>query len=74
LQPGDTVRLTLFRRDDLREIEVVAAGRPRGKWKLARVAEASDAQRAAYESWLKQPWPAKTEKTDEAKEDAEEQP
>jgi predicted metalloprotease with PDZ domain len=63
LNPGDPVRLTLFRRDELREVEFVAAGRPRGAWKLSRLAEPTRAQREAYQSWLKQPWPGSADES-----------
>ena len=68
LQPGDSVRLSLFRREDLREIEFIAGGKPRGAWKLSRVSDPTDGQRTAYESWLKQPWPAPAAKPDPATE------
>jgi predicted metalloprotease with PDZ domain len=55
-EPGDTVRLTIFRRDELRTIDVVLAGRPDGTWKLTRTKEPTAAQEAAYASWLGQAW------------------
>ncbi len=59
LRPGETVRLTLFRYDVLREIAFEAMERPKEKWSLTRVEEPSDMQRAVYESWLGKEWPAR---------------
>lgn len=57
-KPGQVIKLTLFRYDQLREIEFPAAGRFEGKWTLRRVKHPSDQQKAVYESWLGQKWPA----------------
>lgn len=57
-KPGDTVTLTLFRYDHVREIELKAAGRFEGKWTLRRVKSPTDQQTAVYQAWLGQPWPA----------------
>lgn len=57
LAPGDLVKVTLFRYDALREVMVTAAARPDATWTVRRVKDPTDAQRTAYESWLKQPWP-----------------
>jgi predicted metalloprotease with PDZ domain len=59
LAPGDTVRLHLLRRDELRVVDLVLAGVPDGSWKLERVEDPTDAQRAAYASWLGSEWPGK---------------
>lgn len=58
LAPGDRVRLAVFRYDVLREIEVVCGSKSSGRLKLRRVSDPTDAQRAEYESWLRQPWPS----------------
>ncbi len=63
LEPGDTVTLHLFRRDELLVLEVVLGGVPAAKWTVRRVKEPTGAQKAAYEAWLGQPWPEK--KTEE---------
>lgn len=52
LEPGAPVRLTLFRRDRLREIEVVPAGEPDASWTIREVEEPTEAQLAAREAWL----------------------
>ena len=69
-EPGDEIRLTLFRRDDLRELSITLTSKPDGKWTLRRVKEPTDPQVAAYESWLGQTWPKKKNEQDE-KEPAE---
>lgn len=56
LQPGESIRLTYFRRDDLREIAIRLAAVPDGSWKLRKVKNPTDAQKAAYETWLGQEW------------------
>ena len=62
LKPGDAVRVSFFRYDALRELELKAAAVADAKWTVARVKSPTDDQRAAYESWLGQKWPA--DKTD----------
>lgn len=64
-RPGEVVELHVFRRDALRVIPVTLAGRPDGKFVVRRVSEASDAQRAAYEDWCGQSWPADDESGEE---------
>lgn len=59
LSPGDRVRLTVFRYDVLREIDVVASARSTDRPRLRRVTTPTDSQRAAYENWLGQRWPEK---------------
>lgn len=59
MKPGDEVRLTLLRHDELREVRFKAGEQPDGKWKVRRIKEPTPAQRAAYESWLSEPWDGK---------------
>ncbi|MEM7305362.1 MAG: PDZ domain-containing protein [Planctomycetota bacterium] len=59
LEPGTTVTLHLLRRDELQVVEVELAGVPDGKWKLRRVKEPTDAQKAGYASWIGHDWPEK---------------
>lgn len=57
--PGDLVRITLFRDDDLREVSVRLGD---GSKTLARIAKRKDAspeERALYEAWLGRPWEEK---------------
>ena len=54
--PGDTVRLTVFRRDRLVEVPVTLGQKPADAVWLARVDKPTDAQKAAYQAWLGAPW------------------
>ncbi len=58
IKPAEGVKLTFFRYDRLHELEFKADGRFDGKWTVRRVKEPSDVQKAVYESWLGQKWPA----------------
>lgn len=58
-RPGEVVTLTLFRRDELRTVEVTLGARPPEKLEVLPVAEPTDAQRAHYEAWLGQALPAR---------------
>jgi predicted metalloprotease with PDZ domain len=57
--PGGTVRLTVFRRDELVEVEVPLAPAPDDTVWLEPVAEASPEQRAAFEAWTGARWPGR---------------
>ncbi len=57
-KPGDKVRLTLFRRDELREIEVELGARPADAVFLEKRVDATPSQRALYEAWLGEPFGA----------------
>ena len=57
IKPGEKMTLSYFRNDTLRELEFEVAGKPDAKWTVRRVKEPTDAQKAAYESWLGQKWP-----------------
>lgn len=54
--PGETIRLTFFRRNELREIAICLAAVPDGSWKLRKVKNPTDEQKAAYQNWLGQEW------------------
>ncbi|WNG35437.1 M61 family metallopeptidase [Archangium violaceum] len=54
--PGDTVRLTVFRRDKLIEVPVTLGQKPADAAWLARVDKPTDAQKAAYQAWLGTLW------------------
>ncbi|MET0405567.1 MAG: PDZ domain-containing protein, partial [Cystobacter sp.] len=54
--PGDTVRVTVFRRDRLVEVPVVLGQKPSDALWLARVDKPTDAQKAAYQAWLGTSW------------------
>jgi predicted metalloprotease with PDZ domain len=51
---GDRVALLLFRREELRTIEVELAAGSEDKLTIERVAEPSEIQQQIYESWLDQ--------------------
>jgi predicted metalloprotease with PDZ domain len=57
LEPGDRVRLTLFRNGFLRELPLVVGARENAAWVIRRVEHPTEAQRRVYESWLWNPWP-----------------
>jgi predicted metalloprotease with PDZ domain len=57
LAVGQTLRVTYFRRDALRETTLTVGERPVRDLTLRRVSSPSDAQKAAYESWIGQAWP-----------------
>ena len=56
LKPGDSVRLSVFRYDQLREIEMKADGQADGKWVVRRMKSPTAGQKAVYESWLGAAW------------------
>ena len=71
LAPGESVSITYFRRDQLREARITPLWRPAGEWKLRRVEEPTEAQMAAYRSWIGQPWPGEGDDGSENGDDAD---
>ena len=57
--PGGTLRLTVFRRDELVEVEIPLAPAPDDTAWLEPLADASPEQRAAFEAWTGARWPAR---------------
>ena len=57
LEPGDRVRLTLFRNGFLRELPLVVGARENAAWVIRRLDHPTEAQRRVYEGWLWNPWP-----------------
>ncbi|MFP2908029.1 M61 family metallopeptidase [Pyxidicoccus sp. 3LFB2] len=55
-KPGETVRVTVFRRDRLLELPVVLGQKPADAVWLSRVERPTDEQKAAYQAWLGAPW------------------
>ncbi|MBL9038032.1 MAG: M61 family metallopeptidase [Archangium sp.] len=55
-RPGDTVRVTLFRRDVLVEVNVTLGAKPTDAAYLVRVDKPTDAQKAAYRAWIGSAW------------------
>jgi predicted metalloprotease with PDZ domain len=56
-QPGDRVTLTLFRRDELREVALTLGQRPYNQVTITPRPDATAEQRALYEGWLRASWP-----------------
>lgn len=54
-KPNDTVRVTLFRRDQLMEVTVQLGAKPADAIYLATVENPTSAQRAAYFKWMQAP-------------------
>lgn len=57
--PGGALRLTVFRRDELVEVEVPLGEAPEDTLWLEPAAEATPAQRAAFEAWCGAPFPTR---------------
>ncbi len=55
-RPGDTVKVSVFRRDRLLELPVTVATKPSDGVYLQRVEHPSEAQRQAWQVWLGAPW------------------
>jgi len=55
-RPDETVRITLFRRDQLIEVPVQLGSKPADGVYLARVDNPSPAQRTSYSKWMQAPW------------------
>ena len=51
-KPGDKVKITLFRFDRLREIEIALGGRAAEQYRFTAVPNAGDAQKQLYNGWL----------------------
>ena len=51
-KPGDEVRLTVFRLDELRTITIKLGGRVEENYRLVSLAEQSPEQKRLYEGWL----------------------
>lgn len=55
-RPGESVKVTVFRRDKLMEIPVVLGLKPADVVYLTRVEKPSDAQKVAFQAWLGTAW------------------
>ena len=55
-KPGERVRICVFRRDKLLEIPVTLGTKPADAFYLSKVDKPTDAQRAAFQSWLGAHW------------------
>ena len=52
-KPGDKIKLTIFRFDELREIEVTLGGRAKSDYKIVPVENPTDKQKRLYREYLK---------------------
>jgi predicted metalloprotease with PDZ domain len=55
-KPGETVNVTVFRRDRLTEVSVTLAQKPADAVYLARIERPTEEQKASYRAWLQAPW------------------
>lgn len=55
MQPGDKIRLTIFRRDTLRSIEITLGGRIVAPYEIVPVGQPSVDQQRLYQGWLGAP-------------------
>ena len=51
-KPGDTVRLMVFRFDDLRAFDIKLGARNAAKYRIVPVEQPTDAQKRNYQAWL----------------------
>jgi len=57
MKAGDSLEVTIFRDDRLREIHVKIGSAPIPVYSAAKVKNPSPLQKSTYESWLGTPWP-----------------
>jgi predicted metalloprotease with PDZ domain len=57
-RPGETVLVSLFRRDELLQVPVVLGHAPYTRVRIRPHPSPSSSQKALFEAWLKVPWPA----------------
>jgi len=55
-KPGDTIRLSVFRFDDLRVLEIKLGGRNAAKYRIIQMTPPTDLQKKVYEAWLGAPF------------------
>ena len=51
-RPGDTVRITVFRFDDLRTFDIRLGGRDDAPYRIVLLARSSDQQKRIYQAWM----------------------
>ncbi len=61
-RPGDRVKLTVFRREKLTELDLTLGAKPQDAVYFARVEKPTDEQRAAYRAWLNAAWDEPTDR------------
>ncbi len=72
-EPGALVKLTVSRRGQLREFDVLVEAAAPEKWRLSRVRRPNRRQKAQWTDWLMAPAPSVDEGTDELPEKSAEQ-
>ncbi|MFI4893817.1 MAG: M61 family metallopeptidase [Phycisphaerales bacterium JB058] len=55
--PGDVIRVGLFRRGEFREVDLTVAGVVPERYRIDYLDDPTDEQKANYESWTGQSWP-----------------
>ncbi|GAB4386739.1 MAG: PDZ domain-containing protein [Phycisphaerales bacterium] len=58
LSPGEPVTITLFRRDQLLTIPLIAGERRNARWTVKLAEDPSPEQIRAFEKWMDRPWPS----------------
>ena len=53
LKPGDKIRLSIFRTDRLRDIEITLGNNTRQSFSFVPVANPTELQRSLYRGWMK---------------------
>ena len=56
-QPGDSIRLAVFRQDDLRTFDIKLGRREQGDYRIVMVSAPSPEQMRLYQGWLNAPYP-----------------
>jgi predicted metalloprotease with PDZ domain len=56
-KPGDRIELSLFRRDELRAVNVVLGRRSPDKFEVVPVADPTDREKTLYQAWMGAPLP-----------------
>ena len=54
---GDTIKLSIFRDERLKEVSLLLTEQPKGDLSIASVDKVTDAQKAFYKAWLGVEWP-----------------
>lgn len=57
-KPGEQIRCAVFRRNELREIEMTLTGDPVASYQVVKMDQPDSLQKTIYESWLGKAWDA----------------
>ena len=55
MKPGDTINLTIFRFDDLRNFQIKLGGRINAPYTIVPVAQPNEQQSRLYQDWMSAP-------------------